>query len=438
MSMIQRPNLIGQQFGSYRLLRRLGAGGFAEVYLGEHIHLGTQVAIKVLHTQLAPTDIDSFRMEARTIAHLIHPHIIRVLDFNVAGSTPFLVMDYAASGTMRERHPRGSIIPLSTIVTYIQQIADALQYAHDEKLIHRDIKPENILLDQRNNVLLSDFGIALVAQSSRYQNTQDVIGTAAYMSPEQIQGKPRPASDQYSLGIVVYEWLSGTRPFEGSFTELCAQHMFAPPPPLREKVPIISPEVEHVVMTALAKDPKQRFGNISAFATALQQACQSKQAQDHSAQVWTDKGNAAAQKSNYKDAADAFAQAVSSSPNDARARYNLALAQQYLGDAETAVAGYRCAIDLDPQLLEAYINLGNLYGELGLHEEALETFQQALELEPENDELYLGIGDAYSAQGLYQDAIQAYRKTLLLNSENSAARDSLRDIQTRFLRDRKS
>src|SRR5947207_4253260 len=180
MSMIQHPDLVGQQFGNYKLLRLLGAGGFAEVYLGEHIDLGTQAAIKVLHTQLSPSDIDAFRTEARTIARLVHPHIIRVFDFNAAGSTPFLVMDYAVGGTMRERYPKGTIVPLPAIVSSVQQVADALHYDDHEKLIHRDIKPENILLDKRENVLLSDFGIALVAQSSRYQNTQEVIGTASY------------------------------------------------------------------------------------------------------------------------------------------------------------------------------------------------------------------------------------------------------------------
>src|SRR5579864_6986530 len=129
VSMMQRPNLVGQQFGNYQLLRLLGSGGFAEVYLGEHIDLGTQAAIKVLHTQLGPTDIDAFRTEARTIARLVHPHIIRVLDFNAAGSTPFLVMDYAVGGTMRGRYPKGTILPLLTVVSSIQQVADALQYA---------------------------------------------------------------------------------------------------------------------------------------------------------------------------------------------------------------------------------------------------------------------------------------------------------------------
>src|SRR5437660_6741070 len=129
---------VGQQIGNYRLIRLLGEGGFAEVYLGEHIHLGTQAAIKVLHTQLTSDDIEKFRLEARNIAHLVHPHIVRVLEFGVEGKTPFLVMDYASNGTLRERHPRGTPLTLVTIVSYVKQVASALQYAHDQRLIHRD------------------------------------------------------------------------------------------------------------------------------------------------------------------------------------------------------------------------------------------------------------------------------------------------------------
>src|SRR6266566_3730172 len=237
---------VGQQLGNYTLIRRLGEGGFAEVYLGEHIHLGTQAAIKILHTQLSTDNVDEFRTEARTIARLVHPNIVRVLEFGIEDKTPFLVMDYASNGTLRQRHPKGTILPLPTVVTYAKQVADALQYAHDEKLIHRDVKPENMLVGRRGEILLSDFGIALVAQSSRYQSTQEMAGTMAYMAPEQIQGKPCPASDQYSLGIVVYEWISGDRPFHGSLTELVGQHLTVPPPPLREKVPIITPIIENV------------------------------------------------------------------------------------------------------------------------------------------------------------------------------------------------
>src|SRR5437762_2065113 len=265
---------VGQQMGNYQLIRLLGEGGFAEVYLGEHIHLGTQAAIKVLHTQITSDDIDKFRTEARTVARLIHPNIVRVLEFGVEGKTPFLVMDYASNGTLRQRHPRGTHLPLAIIISYVKQIADALQYAHNEKVIHRDIKPENMLLGRRNEILLSDFGIALVAQSSRYQSTEALAGTMAYMAPEQIQGKPRPASDQYALGIVVYEWLTGDRPFHGSLTELVGQHLSVAPPSLQEKVSTILPEVDRIVQTALAKDSKQRFESVQAFANALHEAAQ--------------------------------------------------------------------------------------------------------------------------------------------------------------------
>lgn len=265
---------VGRQFGNYRLIRLLGRGGFAEVYLGEHIYLETQAAIKVLHTQLATTDIEQFRIEARTIARLEHPHIVRVLEFGVEDSTPFLVMSYAPNGTLRQRHPKSIALPLTTVISYIKEIAPALHYAHEQKLIHRDIKPENLLLGRANEILLSDFGIALVAQSSNYQSTKDMAGTIAYMAPEQIEAHPRPASDQYSLGIVVYEWLSGDRPFHGTFTEIAIKHSVTPPPPLRQRVPTISPTVEQVVLTALAKDPRDRFATVQAFSNALEQASQ--------------------------------------------------------------------------------------------------------------------------------------------------------------------
>ncbi|HYT35712.1 MAG TPA: protein kinase [Ktedonobacteraceae bacterium] len=271
------PNREGQQLGNYRLIRLLGRGGFAEVYLGEHLRLKSQAAIKVLHTSLEDNDIEDFLKEAQTLARLKHPHIVRVFDFDVDDHIPFLVMDYLPNGNVRRSYSKGISLPLMTIVSYVNQVASALQYAHDEHLIHRDIKPENMLLDQHSMVVLSDFGIALMMQSSRHQSTQEIVGTAAYMAPEQFQGKPRRASDQYALSIVVYEWLCGSLPFHGSFTEIASQHLFVPPPPLHEKIPMIPRDVEQVVLTALAKDPSRRFASVQAFARALEQACKTGQ-----------------------------------------------------------------------------------------------------------------------------------------------------------------
>jgi eukaryotic-like serine/threonine-protein kinase len=270
---------VGQQLGNYRLNRLLGQGGFANVYQGEHVYLKTQAAIKVLHARLATSDQDNFLNEARTIAALDHQHIVRVLEFGVEpqDDIPFLVMTYAPHGTLRERHPKGSRLSLASILPYVRQAAAALQYAHEQKVIHRDIKPENMLLGRNDDILLSDFGIALIAQSTHSQSIQAMAGTMAYMAPEQLHGRPRYASDQYSLAIVIYEWLTGERPFQGTFTELASQHMFATPPPLYVKLPGISPDVEKVIMTALSKDPQRRFGSIRAFAHALEQVSHSDQ-----------------------------------------------------------------------------------------------------------------------------------------------------------------
>src|ERR1700680_4343504 len=253
-------NRVGQQLGNYRLLRLLGQGGFAEVYLGEHIYLKTLAALKVLDTELSEQDAASFVEEAQTLARLSHPHIVRVLDFAVEDGTPFLVIEFAPHGTLRQRFPRGTRLPLEMIILYVQQIAAALQYAHDQRLIHRDVKPENLLLNERFDILLSDFGLGMFARHTLSQSLQQIAGTPVYIAPEQIQGKPRPASDQYALGIVVYEWLAGERPFDGSQDEIISQHLAIAPLPLREKIPTVAPAVEQVVMTALEKNPDRRFG----------------------------------------------------------------------------------------------------------------------------------------------------------------------------------
>src|SRR5579884_2950921 len=263
----------GLRLGNYQLERLLGQGGFADVYLGMHVYLKTQVAIKVLQTRLTGEDVDAFLNEARTIASLVHPHIVRVLDSGIENSLPFLVMDYAPHGTLRRLFPRGAAQPPTKLVPYVKQVASALQYAHERNLVHRDIKPENMLIGREGEVLLSDFGIATAARSSRSQEVAETAGTVIYMAPEQLRGKPRAASDQYALGIVVYEWLSGNPPFQGTFSEVASQHLFADLPSLRQKVPSLSPALEAVVRHALAKDPHQRFATIAEFAHAFESAC---------------------------------------------------------------------------------------------------------------------------------------------------------------------
>ena len=267
-------NLIGRQLGNYRLIKLLGEGGFASVYLGQHMQIAAQhAAIKVLH--LTQVNTQRFRQEAETIAALKHQHIVRLLDFAVEQGTPFLVLDYAPNGSLCDRHATNEQLPLAVVLLYVKQIVEALQYAHDKQIIHRDIKPHNVLIDQHGTLLLSDFGIAVISKTGR--TTRSVAhgnaGTPYYMAPEMFRGKPEKASDQYALAVMVYQWISGTLPFsEGNFIQLGYQHRYVPVPSLRDKVPTISADVEAVIMRALSKEPQDRFASVREFAEALDAA----------------------------------------------------------------------------------------------------------------------------------------------------------------------
>ena len=305
-------------------------------------------------------------------------------------------MDYAPNGTLRQRHPKGTLLPLDTILDYVKQIADALQYAHDEKVIHRDIKPENMLLGRRNEILLSDFGIALVVQSSRYQNTQEVIGTAAYMAPEQLQGKPRRASDQYSLGIVVYEWICGDRPFHGSFTEIYSQQLFVPPPSLCEKVPWLPSTLEEVVLKALAKDPGQRFDSVEAFFQELnEQYIKAVEEQERQRRIFDE--------------------------NQGKKKLIFEQGMQFLsqGQNEEALLSFDEAIRLDPSRSAVFLNKAHALANLGRYEDALEASTEAIRLDPNNSYLFNIKGIVLNSLGRYEDALEASIEAIRLDPNNS-------------------
>ncbi|MBV9713005.1 MAG: protein kinase, partial [Ktedonobacteraceae bacterium] len=266
---------IGQQLGNYGLIRLLGKGAFADVYLGEHLYLHTSVAIKVLRARVDESTLSSFLTEARLVSHLMHPHIIRVFDFGLEADIPFLMMDYAPFGNLRQLHPRGTVVPLPTVISYVKALASGLQYAHEQHLIHRDLKPENVLLGPNHEVLLSDFGQALL--TSEADNTHIIkerFGTLAFMAPELILGRPSSTSDQYALAVMIYEWLSGQLPFGGSADQLIDGHLYAVPPSLCAKNPEIPPPVEQVIFTGLSKEPALRFLDVLTFARALEESSQ--------------------------------------------------------------------------------------------------------------------------------------------------------------------
>jgi serine/threonine protein kinase len=270
-------NLTGQQLGNYRLVKHLGTGGFGEVYLGTHIHLQRESAIKIL-LRLDEQEIERFRNEAQIIARLIHPHIITLFDYDVVGEVPFIVMMYAQHGTIRAHYRPGTRVPLAEVVKYITQAANGLQFAHDQHVVHRDIKPANMLLGSSGKLLLSDFGLAVMWSGTRSVHTQKVIGTHGYMAPEQFQGRPRPASDQYSLAITAYEWLSGSRPRADALLGLGMLQMAWPEteiPAIRRVVPHLPSKLDEVLQQALSSNWQERFPSVREFAEELARAADS-------------------------------------------------------------------------------------------------------------------------------------------------------------------
>lgn len=249
-------------------MRRIGRGGFADVYEAWDIHLARVVAVKVLQRQLP----QQFLREARLLARLDHPHIVRVIAFNVHNNIPYCVMAYAPNGSLGQRHPLGEMLPLEMIVRYVWQIVDALTYLHTQGFVHLDIKPENLLLGREDEILLADFGIAALIQHTEPQNEQAIVGTVAYMAPERFQGDAYTASDQYALAVIVYEWLTGEALFRGSTKEVICQHLRSPVPLAHMKHLGIPRAVRRVLLKALAKKPEDRFETVQAFALALEQA----------------------------------------------------------------------------------------------------------------------------------------------------------------------
>jgi serine/threonine-protein kinase len=248
--------------GRYRIQRKLGAGGMADVYLAEDQELGRRVAIKILNARHGNDDqfIERFRREAKNAAALNHPNIVSIYDRGEAEDTYYIAMEFLDGRTLKELIVGRGAAPINVAIEYARQILSALRFAHRHGIVHRDIKPHNVLVDGEGRVKVTDFGIAR-AGTSQMTETGSIVGTAQYLSPEQARGgEVDPRSDLYSLGIVLYELLTGKTPFDGETpVEIAMKHLStAPKPPskLRSDIP---PELDMVVLRALAKNPDDRY-----------------------------------------------------------------------------------------------------------------------------------------------------------------------------------
>ncbi|MGZ9221471.1 MAG: serine/threonine-protein kinase [Anaerolineales bacterium] len=273
----------GQTLGPYRIINQIGKGGMATVYKAYQPSVDRYVAIKVLPSQLAESKefATRFHQEARIIAKLEHPHILPVFDYGESDGVAYLVMRYLEAGTLKERMEAGRPLPLDEIDRIFNQLADALSYAHSHGIVHRDLKPANALIDSYGNIFLTDFGIAKLLESAspRLTQTDAIMGTPAYISPEQAQGQPvDQRSDIYSLGIILYEMVTGRVPFMADTPLAIIFKHVSDPLPLPSLIkPDIPVSIEQVILKALAKDPRDRFSTASEFATAWKRALDEKE-----------------------------------------------------------------------------------------------------------------------------------------------------------------
>ncbi|MCA9894774.1 MAG: serine/threonine protein kinase, partial [Anaerolineae bacterium] len=266
----QDSNLTGKTIGPYELQQEIGRGGMATVYSGRQLSMNRMVAIKVLprHFLHDPGFLERFEREVEVISKLEHPHILPIYDYGETEGVPYIAMRYLGGGSMADLIRRG-VPELKDIVQPMRQVAEALDYAHQRGIIHRDLKPGNIMLDESGNAYLSDFGIARVMGSDLTGSA--IIGTPAYMSPEQAHGAPIDArSDIYSLGIVLFELITGHEPYHAETPMgLLLMHINEPIPPLTKFRDDVPPSLQHVVERATAKDPDQRYSSAGELAESL-------------------------------------------------------------------------------------------------------------------------------------------------------------------------
>ena len=265
------PDIIDNR---YEIIRRLGSGGMADVFLARDTHLGREVAIKVLYQRYADDNefVARFRREAQSAAGLNHPHIVSIYDRGEADGSYYIAMEYLEGRSLKQViSERGPLEP-ALAIDISEQILQALQFAHENNVIHRDIKPHNIIINSRNQVKVTDFGIARAGSAARMTETGSIIGTAQYLSPEQAKGLAvEQGSDLYSLGIVLYEMLTGQVPFEGENpVAIALKHLSDAPVPPQALNPEIPDNLNAVVMKALAKDPANRYRSAEEFMTDME------------------------------------------------------------------------------------------------------------------------------------------------------------------------
>jgi tetratricopeptide (TPR) repeat protein len=469
-------DMSGKTLGRYRLTERLGRGGMAEVYRAYQPSLDREVAIKVMHGYLAEDEgfVGRFKREARAVASLRHPHIVQVYDFDIEDDTYYMVMEYISGETLkvrlRQRNAEGRRMPLGEVARIFRDLCDALDYAHAQGRVHRDIKPANIMFDGER-LVLTDFGIASIVGGTRYTATGAMVGTPAYMSPEQGRGEPGDLrSDVYSLGVILYEMVTGRVPYDADTPlAIVLKHLNEPLPLPREVGVDVPPAIERVILKALAKLPEDRYQSAGALAEALQAAAERTKMSTEVPTVPVEPVTEAAPPvppgrrlpwvflglgglivvaliaaallvlPNLARGTEPSALSVTPAPTsevrvapptasatstplpEAAAHYEAGTAAFQDWELEQAIEELSLAVEVDPGFAEAYHLRGVVYREVGQLAKAEADLTQAIALAPDLAEAYYARGELYLDLARGEEAVRDLTTAIELQPDHAEA-----------------
>ncbi len=443
---------VNDNIGNYRLVKELASGAFGRVYRGEHIILTNRiVAIKLLHgVHLnSQKERNSFIREARLLEQLKHPYILPIVDVGIHNGFPYLVTEYAPNGSLYDHLQRQSPHPLSVeeTITILSQVGQALQHAHQLNVVHRDLKPGNILFNAKGEALLADFGIATVLSTLSIQQAT-IVGTPAYMAPEQFKGTISKESDEYALGCIAYELFTGHKPFTApDIISMGFKHMTETPVAPRQLNPKVPVHIEQAILKAMAKERSNRYTSVSAFIIGLggspigttqktteqwlnegnilyraKRYDKALDAYEHAIQLdpnladaYYYKGYTLTNLNRYQEALDAYERAIQLAPNDAVAYNGKGYVLYNLNRYDDALAAYDHAIQLDPNLAPTYNNKGYALYNLNRYQEALEAYDHAIQLDSNYAYAYIGKGNALSYLKRYDEALVTYDRAIQLD-----------------------
>lgn len=438
-------------FGNYCAHEPLARGGFGQVYRGEHRYLSQRVvAIKVMHNAPLQTqqERDEFLREANLLELLKHPAILPILDVGIQENVPYLITEYASGGSLRQRllARQGQLLPFDEVLAILNPVANALHFSHEHQVIHRDLKPDNILFNARGEALLADFGIATLLSTASYHQTR-VIGTPAYMAPEQFRGQVCKESDQYAFACLAYELFTGRPPFAQAgqvldFYSWMFHHMQEQPQPLAQLNPKLPMHISAAILKALAKDRMGRYLNMLALLDALQTSPENTiltqirlarssiqgigaiaptQMAHPTSQEQFDHADRLLYQKRYKEAVRAYERATQFDPTNAAAYINMGCALDELGRYEEALQAYDQAIHLDSTNADTHSSKGHTLNYLGRYEDALKACERAIQLDPTNTPAYSDQGYALAELGRHKEALAAYERAIQLNPTDAFA-----------------